>query len=300
MGLKRSERRWLGTSDPYARLRKIETLDPETDHREITELFYFDFQSVMLVQGVSGFLFTFAAPRMSRILAASGQVEQHTAKRYVDTALLTGSVMQHGLEPGEGREAARRVNAMHRQYDIHADDFIAVGCEVPITSLDLADRFGWRPVSEVEREAVRIHYSKEARAFGSHKPLPDTLDGMKAFWQNYLDTELAFELQNKTLSDSLLRFTPTLAPRIIRPLMNPLMTAQVDPRILKACGLSTPSRLRKRLSSAAMRAIGKSDPKPDTSGPIKNPVEALAAKVYPHGWSIQTLGTHLRSHSDLA
>jgi hypothetical protein len=62
---------WLGINDRHARLRRIESLDPATDYREITELFYTDFQSVMLVQAVSGFLFTFAAPRNSRILSAS-------------------------------------------------------------------------------------------------------------------------------------------------------------------------------------------------------------------------------------
>ncbi|SDZ47590.1 oxygenase MpaB family protein [Herbiconiux ginsengi] len=201
---------WLGSGDRFARLKRIQTLDPEVDYREITELFYTDFQSVMVVQGVSGFLFTFAAPRMSRILKASGQAEHHTAKRFVDTSLLTGAVMSHGLEPGEGRHAARRVNAMHRHYDIHPDDFIAVGCDVPIMSLELADRFGWRPVTDTERRGVLTHYAKEARAFGSHKPIPDTIEEARAFWENYLDTELAFEPQNKELADALLQFMPTL------------------------------------------------------------------------------------------
>ncbi|MBF4585679.1 oxygenase MpaB family protein [Curtobacterium sp. VKM Ac-2887] len=291
------ERKWLGTDDKFARLRRIEELDPKVDHREITELFYTDFQSVMLVQGVSGFLFTFAAPRMSRILKASGQVEHHTAKRYLDTSILTGAVMKSGLGPGDGRDAARRVNAMHRQYDIHPEDFIAVGCDVPVMSLELADRFGWRPVTQKERDALVIHYNLEARAFGSHQPIPETVEGVRAFWEAYLDTELAYEPQNKELSEALLAFIPTLVPRALRPVINSIVTAQVDERVLRACGLKAPSRRRKTISSMVLGAIGRSDPKPDRADGDPSPSDALKKALYPNGWSIQTLGTHLRAHA---
>src|SRR5687768_7474632 len=118
----------------------------------------------MILQAVTGNLMTFAVPRMSRILSATKQFEDHTAKRVVDTTLLVQSVLDHGLDPGEGRDAARRVNAMHREYDIHQDDFVAVGCDNPVSSLEIADRFGWRPVTDAEREALRRHYSAVARA----------------------------------------------------------------------------------------------------------------------------------------
>ena len=296
--MSKAKPQWLGTDDKYARLRRIESLDPKVDYREITELFYTDFQSVMVVQGVSGFLFTFAAPRMSRILSASKQVEHHTAKRFVDTSMLTGAIMKHGLGPGEGRDAARRVNAMHRQYDIHPQDFIAVGCDVPVMSLELADRFGWRPVTDAEREAVYIHYSKEARAFGSHQPMPDTIEGARAFWENYNDTELAFEPQNKELTDALLAFMPTLVPKAMRGIINPIVTAQVDPRILEACGIPKPSRARRWMSNTMLKAMAKADPKPDVEGSGRGAMDALKAELYPNGWTIQSLGTHLNAHAE--
>ncbi|WP_072801612.1 oxygenase MpaB family protein [Rhodococcoides yunnanense] len=298
MSSSKQAKTWLGTDDKFVRLRKIETLDPQTDFREITELFYTDFQSVMVVQGVAGLLFTYSAPRMSRILSASRQLEHHTAKRYVDTATFNAAVMQNGLNTGDGREAARRVNAMHRQYDIHPQDFVAVGCDVPATSLDLAERFGWRPVTDIEREGVLRHYTLEARAFGSHDPMPDTMDGVRAFWNHYLDTQATFEPQNKALTDALMTFMPTLVPGPLKRIINPILTAQVDPRILRACGLPVPSRLRKGLSTAFVKSLGKSDPKPDSY--TSTTLSDLRDKIYPNGWSIQTLGTHLKEHKDPA
>ncbi|ROQ04629.1 uncharacterized protein DUF2236 [Rathayibacter sp. PhB93] len=287
---------WLGTTDRYARLRRIESLDPASDFVEIKQLFSYDFQSCFIVQAASGFMFTFAAPTMSRVLHATGQAGKHTAKRFVDTSLLTSAVINNGLEPGDGREAAKRVNAMHRQYDIRQDDFIAVGCESPLTALDLAERLGWRDVTDIERQALRNYHNAEARAFGSHKPIPETIAEMEDFYEHYLDTQLAFEPQNKELTDAVLGLVPQFVPAPMRPFINPILTAQIDPRILRACGLPAPSRLRKKISTSLLRAIAKADPIPDgVSG--SNPIKTFADDIYPNGWTIQSLGTHIRSHT---
>ncbi|MBB2943326.1 uncharacterized protein (DUF2236 family) [Actinoplanes lutulentus] len=279
----------------YARVREIETLDPEKDHLRITQLFYQDFRSISVLQSVTGNLMTFAVPRMSRILSATRQFEHHTAKRVLDTALLVSTVLHHGLEPGPGREAARRVNGMHRHYDIHPDDFVAVGCDVPLMSLEIADRFGWRPVTDAERESLRIHYSKEARAFGSHRPLPATLAEMRAFWEHYLDTQTAYEPQNQRLAEAFLAYLPTLAPAPLRRLITPILLAQVDPRILRACGLPLPSALKKRASTAAMRALGRKDPVPTPAPGEPSGLDKQISAIYPHGWTVDTVGTHLPS-----
>ena len=278
--------------DRHARLRRIEELDPEKDFREITALFYLDFQSIMILQAVTGNLMTFAVPRMSRILSASKQFEDHAAKRVVDTSLLVQAVLDHGLEPGEGRDAARRVNAMHRRYDIHPDDFVAVGCDNPTSSLEIAERFGWRPVTDAEREALRLHYSAVARAFGSHRPLPPTLPERRAFLDDYLDEHTAFEPRNRALADAFLAFLPKLFPRPLRPLVTPILLPQVDPRVLRACGLPEPSVTGKRISTAMMRALGRTGPAPDVKPGERNVIEKMAEAIYPNGWTVHMLGTH--------
>jgi hypothetical protein len=285
----RRPRQWLGTDDRYARLRRIETLNPETDSREIAALFYDDFQSVMLLQSVSGFLFTFAAPRMSRILSTTGQVEHAPGKRFVDTGLLFRYPLDHGFGPGPGQDAARRVNSMHRQYEIHPDDFVAVGCDVPLSAIDFAERLGWRAVTDAEREAIRLHFSHVARVFGSHRPLPASLSEMRETWDHYVDTQVTFEPQNRPLSEAMLDHVATLMPKPVRPFVTPLMLAQVDPRIVRACGLAVPSQLVKRMSDRAFHALGRRDPVGDAE---TDGLDSLAATVYPDGWTVDRLGTH--------
>ncbi len=289
--MNKSDYSWMGSKDPFVRREKIESLDPNTDYREITKLFYADFQSIMMLQSVQSFLMNFSSPRMSRILGSTGELTRRFEKRFLDTALLAGSVMEHGFEPGPGRDAARRVNAMHRQYDIHPDDFIMTGCDEVVAALTVSGRFGWREVSDKERQSVRNYYSDQTRAFGSREPLPPTADECFAFWHQYLDEQLAFEPQNKEMADQLLRFFQKRMPSYLKPLIKPMLLAQVDDRVVRACGYATPAVPLRWLSKAFFGQLSRRDPVPDQLS--SDFLGQMAEKVYPDGWKISDVGTHL-------
>lgn len=285
---------WLGTSDPYARLRRIESLNLERDYREITMLFYGDFQSTMLTKSFNGLMFTYAAPHISRTLSATGELEKRIAKRVVDTTLLASAVMQHGFAEGQGLEASERVKAMHSRYAIRTQDFVATGCEEVLGSLDVAERFGWRPVTEKEAEALRLFYSRQALAFGSPEPLPGSVAEVRAFFSNYLDNEVRFEPQNQRLTGVLIDWFCGLVPAPLRPLFRTLIVADLDPRIARACGLKVAGKPTKRAAEALLKLLARADPVPD-GGP--NKLENLVKGVYPDGWEIKTLGTHVETEA---
>lgn len=287
----RCERLWLGAPDKFARLHRIQSLDPESDYREIVGLFYADFRSVMLPQGFNGFMMTYASPRISRVLAQTGELEKRVAKRVIDTILLSRTVMENGFAPGPGRDAARRVNAMHRHYDIHEDDFVAVGCDEALCGLELAEEFGWRPVSENEREALRIYYDHQSRAYGSRRYLPPSIPEMRAYWSDYLDAQAQFEPQNLRLAQATLGFFVQLFPKWMGPFARILLLANLDPRITRACGLDVPSRPAQWAARAFMAQMGRRDPVPDNE---PDGLEALVAQIYPDGWQVHELGTHLQ------
>jgi hypothetical protein len=285
-----TSRTWLGSPDRYARLRKIRTLDPEKNSREITQLFYEDFMTISIFSAIGGFLLGDAAPSMSRILSSTGELEKRVAKRFVDTALLGRTVLQHGVKSaGEGRDAARRVNAMHRSYDINPDDFVAFGTGQVIFAIEFAERLGWRDVTDIEREALRVYYTHETRIFGGRVPLPPTLREMYAFWEKYLDENLAFEPQNLRMANLLLDFIKTLFPKFLHPLVTPIVLAQMDHRIVKACGLELPGAITREVSTALIRLLSKlRDPVYDNA---PDGFDALIKQVYPDGFAIEGLGT---------
>ncbi|WP_141521465.1 oxygenase MpaB family protein [Novosphingobium sp. PC22D] len=280
---------WLGVSDPYARRDRILSLDPDADAREIIGLFYADFRSVMLPQGFNGFMMTFASPRISRVLAQTGEIENRIAKRIIDTILLSREVMEHGFTPGPGRDAAKRVNAMHRRYDIHEDDFVAVGCDEALCGLELSERFGWRDVTDHERRALRNYYDLQSRAYGSRRGLPETTAQMQAFWAGYLDDQARFEPQNRRLADATLGFFLGLFPRWMRPGARVLLLGQLEPRVLVACGYRARTAPERWAAHAMLRAMGRRDPVPDGA---PDDMQRLVAIAYPDGWTVGELGTH--------
>lgn len=285
----RKERRWLGTTDRYVRLHQIEALDLDTEYRQITQLFYADFQSTMVAKSINGFMMNYAAPRISKVLDASGELEHRIAKRVIDTIILASTVMIEGFT-GQGRDAARRVNAMHRQYDIHADDFLAVASEETVGSIELAELYGWRPVTDKEREAVNLYYSHQAQAFGSPNPLPTTYAQTKAFFEAYLDAHVRYEPQNERLGKVLMRWIGTMAPAGLRPLYRFILRAQLDNRVARACGMRPASSVSKALAHMALRQIARQDPVPDNT---PSHLDALIARVYPNGYEVSKVGTHL-------
>ncbi|MFD7131135.1 oxygenase MpaB family protein [Streptomyces sp. NPDC059894] len=275
--------------DRYRRVREIETLDPETDHQRIVDLFRQDFGALIAIQMLTGNMITFAAPTMSKVHEVAREVELDTEKRSIDTALLHGIVHKHGFGPGPSRDAAKKVNAMHRHYDIKQEDYLAVAADNTLTPTRLADKFGWRRVTPKEWEALRIQQSKEARLFGSHHPLPDTLAEVEEFYEKYMDEKVSYYPYNEQVAKKFIAWMPSIMPKGIGRVIVWLMVAQVDPRQLRACGIKLPGKLRKSLSDATMRLLG-SRPMPDPKPGDPDPMEKLARKVYPHGWNIHSLG----------
>lgn len=283
----RKPKQWLGTDDRYIRLRQIESLDLATRYRDITQLFYQDFQSTMVSKSLNGFLMNIASPRISAVLASTGELEHRIAKRVIDTIALSSKVMQHGFT-GEGRDAARRVNDMHRRYNIDPEDFLAVGSEEVVGSIELAERYGWRPVSDKEREALNFYYSHQARAFGSPNPLPATYAETKILYEAYVETHIRYASQNARTARVVVNWLATLAPALVRPLFRTILVAQLDDRIAHACGIRPASAPVKALAHAALQRMARKDPIPDGA---PSHLEALVRQVYPHGYAISDLGT---------
>jgi hypothetical protein len=291
----RPEALWLGTNDPHARLRRIEQLDLETEFGEIARLFFSDFRSAMLAMGFAGFLMTYASPRMSRILSATGELEHRVAKRVVDTSLLSGMVMAHGVRHSPGRDAARRVNAMHSRYDIHQEDFVAVGCDSALKAIELAEAFGWRPVTNKEREAVRRYFATVTRTFGGRDPFPQSVEAMQQFMARYAEAQYGFEPQNRRLAEATCDYYASLAPRPWRALFRKVLLSAVEPRIIRSCGLRPPSGVARWAGRLVLKVMARRDPVPDNA---QDQLAAFARTVYPKGYDISQLGTC--AHSEAA
>jgi len=151
----------------YDVLRRIEQLDPAVDFREIyrlTSTYEFPWD---MTQALSFALFrTYAVPSIGGLLRRTGEFVERSQKRYDDTVLILDAVLEHGPAEAEGRTAVRRMNQMHRAYDIADDDLRYVLATFVVSPIRWVDAYGWRRMSENERVANANYYRDLGRHMG--------------------------------------------------------------------------------------------------------------------------------------
>ena len=133
------------TKDRYANLARIRTLDPPADYLAIYQtMMRYEFPWDMKLGLNLAFNRSFSVPRIAALHTSTGELTERTQKRIDDTGLLMYEMVLNGLEHPRGLRSLRRVNQIHRAYDIPNDDYLYVlGCLVVIPTRWL-ERYGWR------------------------------------------------------------------------------------------------------------------------------------------------------------
>jgi hypothetical protein len=98
---------------------EILRLDPERDHQRIVLLttayeFPYDISRALELA-----LFrTFAVPSISDLLDHTGEFRLRPQKRYDDTGIILGELLEHGYDSERGRIALRQMNRIHARFAI--------------------------------------------------------------------------------------------------------------------------------------------------------------------------------------
>lgn len=268
-----------------------EALDPETDYVEIVQnLSLYDF-SWDLMQALGFALFrTYAVPSVGRLLYDTGAFTDTVQKRYDDTALLLEAPFVHGFESDEGKAAIRRINQMHKHYDISNDDFLYVLSTFVVVPKRWIDDYGWRCLSATELRATVNYYRTLGRHMGI-KDIPETYDEFMHLMDDYERAHFAFDKGGRRVADSTLALMTTFYPRPLRKPVEVFSRALMDRPLLEAFGYAEPGPLVRRASIAAMKARARLlRHTPSTRRPTF--VEDLARiRSYPGGYLISELGT---------
>ncbi|GHE02879.1 hypothetical protein GCM10010339_27800 [Streptomyces alanosinicus] len=172
---------WQKGDDPvkrFERLGQIRLLDAVADAPEIYRLsaafeFPWDYTRAL---GLAQYR-TYAVPSIGRLLARTAELPERTQKRYDDTVLLLDAVVEHGCATEEGRTAIRRINQMHRSYDISDDDMRYVPSTFVVVPRRWIDTYGWRRLDRHEIVAATEYY----RALGRHMGIPDIPETYEGF-----------------------------------------------------------------------------------------------------------------------
>jgi hypothetical protein len=275
----------------YERLERIRRMDPYEESLEIYRSsavyeFPWDFTRALEL----ALYRTYAVPSIGRLLAETAELTDRAQKRYDDTALLLDTVVEHGFDAVEGRTAIRRINQMHRSYDIGNEDMRYVLCTFVVMPKRWIDAYGWRRMSRHEVVASTVHYRTLGRHMGI-RDIPETYEEFESCLDAYEETHFGWDESARRVSDATLDLMTSWYPRPLAPALRTATLALLDDSLLRAFRYEPPSGATRAWVRRAVRARGRLV---RLMPPRRAPHYARQnweIKSYPDGYRVAELGT---------
>ncbi|MEQ3550526.1 oxygenase MpaB family protein [Pseudonocardia nematodicida] len=277
----------------FDRRDEIAAMDPDTEFVQIYRRhagleFPWDVQ-----QALSMALFrTYAVPSIGRLLARTGEFTGRTQKRYDDTGLLLDAVLVHGFDHPDGRTAIRRINGMHRGYDISDDDMRYVLCTFVAVPLRWLERWGWREVTENERVATARYYRELGRHMGI-RDVPGSWREFAAHQDAYEAAHFAHDPGGRAVADATLDLAATFRPNHLAPraVSRRFVRALMDEPLRAALGYPAQPGIVRSAADAVLRARAAVVRRmPVRTVPFSLP-DSPNIRSYPDGYDVARLGT---------
>ncbi|ALG85961.1 oxygenase MpaB family protein [Gordonia phthalatica] len=268
-------------------------MDPETQFHEMyrtlaTYEFPWD-----IMQALSFALFrTYAVPSVGELLDDTRQFRDHAQKRYDDTAILLEVPLLEGFDSRDGKDAIRRINQMHKMYEIPNTDMLYVLATFVVVPVRWIADYGWRQLTADEVRAITLYY----RALGRHmaiKDIPATYDEFAELMDSY---EAEHYVPGGTpgvrrTGDATLALFTTFYPKPLRPLIDPFSRAIMDDPLLDAFGYDAPHPAIRKASIAGLKLRGKLVSYLPKRRTMKRIQDMARQKTYPDGYEIGQMGT---------
>jgi hypothetical protein len=274
----------------WSTVRLMEALDPETDYWRIYRLHAQQEFPWDITRALELALYrTFAVPSIGGLLDRTGEFRTRTQKRYDDTALLLGEVLEHGLDSERGRQALRVINRAHARYPIGADDSRYVLATLLVVPARWLDRYGWRPVTAQERRAAYLYYRELGRRMGV-KDWPGSFEEVCAFLDDYEARRFGFSEGGARTATATRELFVGWFPRALAPLTRAGVVALLDPPLLRAFGYPPAPAWLSAGAELALRARGRVV---RYLPPRRRPVsvrDAWTVRSYPGGYAVDELG----------
>jgi ER-bound oxygenase mpaB/B'/Rubber oxygenase, catalytic domain len=266
-------------------------LDPQADCVEIyRNMTMYEFPWDMN-QALSFALFrTYAVPGIGRLLDETGAFTGDVQKRYDDTALLLEPPALHGFDHPDARTAIRRINQMHRSYDIPNHEMRYVLSTFVVVPQRWLEQYGKRPMSGNEVQAS-VHYYRTLGAHMGIRDIPETFAGFGELMDSYEAEHFAFDEGARRVADATLGLMLTFHPRFAAPVAEVASRAFMDDALRQALRYDAPSRGVIRASRAALRARGRLLRLFPARRRGRQAIDLKWVRSYPDGYDLAQLGT---------
>ena len=270
---------------------RIARLDPETEFVEIYRIMGGHEFPWDMTQSLGLALYrTYAVPSIGELLAATGEFQRRTHKRYADTGLILDAILEHGFASPTGRAAIRRMNQMHGAYGISNDDMRYVLSTFVVIPMRWLDRFGWRAMTEPERVASANYYRELARHMNI-KDSPVTYQEFAALLDAYEREHFAYSPGGRAVSDATLTLLAGFYPRPLRPLLRRVTLALLDAPLREAFRYPEPGPATRALTVGGLRARALVERRLPPRRRPRHVRELREFAIYPEGYTVDQLGT---------
>jgi len=231
----------LGLFRTAAVRHELERLDPIRDHQRMVHLltayeFPFDITRALEL----ALFHTYASPRVSGLLARTGEFEHHGQKRYDDTSRLISEFMESGYDSEKGQRAIAHMNRIHGHYRIDNADFLFVLATFVFYPIDWIDRYGWRKLTKSEELAL-FYFFREVGRRMNLADLPDNLDTLKSFTEAYEAQHFRYTESNRRIADATVNIVKGWFPSLLHPLVEPTFSALINDKLRTAFGYQRPA-----------------------------------------------------------
>ena len=199
---------------------------------------------------------TYAVPGIGRLLDETGEFTERPQKRYDDTALLLEPPTRLGFEDPEAKAAIRRINAMHRAYDIPNHEFRYVLSTFVVVPKRWLDDYGKRPLTAERGRGVGA-VLPDPRPAHEHQGRPGDLRRLRG--ADGLLRGRALRVRRGRPPGRRLDAGAdgrTSSRRIARPVMGIFSRALMDPPLREAFRYDDPPAAVVAVSRGALKARG--------------------------------------------
>ena len=91
---------------------------------------------------------TFASPKISGLLSATGEFGNRPQKRYDDTDITMSSILEHGYDSAKGQAWIAKLNSIHGRYDIANAEYLYVLSTFLFEPIRWSERYAWRAMDQ--------------------------------------------------------------------------------------------------------------------------------------------------------
>jgi hypothetical protein len=179
------------------------------------------------------------------------------------------------------------MNQIHSHYQIPNDEFLYVLSTFLLEPIRWIDSYGWRKLSEKEKQAGYYFWSEVGRRMNI-KDIPESLEAFEGYNRSYERQHFAFHANNKILADASVNlFLSWYLPKSLWFLGRETVYAIMDQPMRKAFGYPEPARWAHLAVKSLLNIRAQVLP---YLPPRKKPYTLPLTRTYPEGYRLEDLG----------